>query len=139
MTTITVLADHESTADAEVVGDRVLVAPGELPRLLGWTLKAQGLCQDDVCVPLWDRAAVQPGGDAGERVDLLGVAAALGRPAAFDDRSGTLAVGAPVELRRQALAGHTAPAFELPDLDGVLHPLEAWRDRKRLLFAFASW
>jgi hypothetical protein len=139
MTTITVLADQESTADAELVGGRVLVAPAELPRVLGWTLKPQGLCQDDVCVPLWDRAAVQPGGDADDRVDLLGVAAALGRPAALDEPSGTLAVGAPVELRRQALAGHTAPDFELPDLDGALHSLEAWRDRKRLLFAFASW
>ena len=41
MTTIKVLADQESTADAELVGGRVLVAPAELPRVLGWTLKPQ--------------------------------------------------------------------------------------------------
>jgi len=139
MTEITVLADHTATVSADLTGGRVLVLPGELPRVLGWTLKPEGLCRDDVCVPLWDRAAVQPGGDAGDRVDLLGVAAALGRPAALDEASATLAVGAPMELRRQALTGRTAPAFELPDLDGTLHALEAWQDRKKLLVAFASW
>jgi hypothetical protein len=139
VTTLTVLADDTSTVDAELSGDRVLVDPAELPRVLGWTLKPEGLCRAEVCVPLWDRQSVQPGGDAGDRVDLTGVAAALGRPSAVDLPSATMAIGAPAELRRQALAGRTAPAFELPDLDGRLHQLEAWQDRKRLLVAFASW
>jgi hypothetical protein len=32
-----------------------------------------------------------------------------------------------------------APSFELADLDGKLHALEEWHDRKKLLVAFASW
>ena len=32
-----------------------------------------------------------------------------------------------------------APSFALPDLDGNLHALEEWHDRKKLLVAFASW
>jgi len=139
MTTLTVLADDTTTVVADLSGGRVLVDPAELPRVLGWTLKPEGLCREDVCVPLWDRASVQPGGADGGPVDLAAVAGALGRPSAVDLPSATMAVGAPAELRRQALAGRTAPPFELPDLDGRLHQLEAWQDRKRLLVAFASW
>lgn len=135
MTQITVLADTDETADAECADGRVLVAPDELPRLLGWTLKAEGLCRDDVCVPVADRGEVQ----SGDRVDLLGVAAALGRPALLDDPSATLAVGAPSDLRHQALHGRRAPGFELPDVDGTLHSLESYRGDKVVLVAFASW
>jgi hypothetical protein len=37
------------------------------------------------------------------------------------------------------LTDRHAPAFTLPDLDGTPHSLEEWDDRKKLLFAFASW
>ena len=139
MTTITVLADTDETAEVDVSGDgatlAVAVAAEELPRLLGWTLKPEGLCRADACVPLPDRDSIV----VGERVDLLGAAAALGRPAWFDAESSTVAVGEPSDVRRQALQGRRAPGFELPDVDGNLHTLDEYDDGKKVLVTFATW
>ena len=52
---------------------------------------------------------------------------------------GVAAVALDGQTRRCALTELVAPSFELPDLDGNLHTLEEWHDRKKLLVAFASW
>jgi peroxiredoxin len=140
MSQLTVLADGASprtdvTVEADLVDGRALVAAADLPAALGWSLNAEGLCRGDVCVPLRDRSAVELDG----RVDLLGVAAVLDRPALLDATSATLAIGAPSDLRRQALAGRRAPAFELPDLDGNLRSLDDLHEDKAVLVTFATW
>ena len=76
---------------------------------------------------------------AGDRIDLRAVADALGMTTLLDEESAVLAVSAPAADRRSALRGRVAPDFTLPDLDGNLHSLEEFKDRKRLLIAFASW
>ncbi len=122
--------------DAEAVDGRLLADPAALPGAIGWTLKLEGLCRAEACVPLWDRdAVVAPDG----RVDLLGAAAALDRPVLFDDASATLALGSARADRQQALTGRRAPDVELPDLDGTTHRLESFFDRRVTLVAFASW
>ena len=76
---------------------------------------------------------------AGDRLDLEAVGAALGRPVVVDADARVAAVALDGETRRRALTELVAPPFELPDLDGNLHALEEWHDRKKLLVAFASW
>ena len=58
MPTVTVIADDLSSVDATVADGRVLLDPEQLPGALGWTLKPEGLCRDDVCVPVHDRDAL---------------------------------------------------------------------------------
>jgi hypothetical protein len=140
VTTVTVLADGATgglaTVDADVADGRVIVDATALPAALGWTLKAEGLCRDDVCVPVWDRSTVETGDG---RVDLVGVAAALDRPALVDEPTRVLAVGAPRADRRAALSGRRVPDVELPDLGGNPQRLEQFFDRRVTLVAFASW
>ena len=146
MTTLTVLGDPTAgagttTVEAELAGGRALVAADDLPGAIGWTLKPEGLCRGDQCVPVRDRA-VLGGTDTGDRdpaVDLLAVAAALGRPAFLDEDSATLAIGAPSDLRRRALAGRQAPPVELPDLDGNLRSISDLHDDKAVVVAFSTW
>lgn len=135
MPALTVLSDDARTVDAQFGDGQALVPAGELPAALGWELKPEGLCRDDVCVPVRDSEAL--GG--GDGIDLVAVAEALDRPAVLDEEDAVLAVGEPRALRRQAKEGLAAAGFELPDLDGELHRLEEWRGRKKLLTAFASW
>lgn len=136
---VTVLADGTEgpvVVDAEVLpGPVVLVAPSSLREAIGWVLQPEGLCHGDVCVPVRDRAAVEHG----DRIDLVAVAALLDLPLVVDADEGVVAVGAARSVRRDELFGGRAPTFTLPDLDGELHELEEWGDRKRLLVAFASW
>lgn len=134
MTSLTVLSDETREVAASIEGDTVTVAEPDLDQALGWALKPEGLCRQDVCVPVRDRAAIGPSG----RLDLAAVAAALDRPFTLDTERGVAAVGEPRQSRRQTLGGRAAP-FVLPDLDGNPHSLEEWRGRKKLLVAFASW
>jgi hypothetical protein len=131
----TIISDEVRTVEASADRDRLLVAPDQLPAAIGWELKPQGLCRDDVCVPVRDQAALF----ASDSLDLASVAAALGRPAVVDAIAGIAAIALDAEGRRQALDQLHAPPFTLQDLDGVAHRLEEWRGRKKLLVAFSSW
>jgi hypothetical protein len=135
MTQMTVLSDEVRIVEAIVTDDRVLIEPDRLPSALGWELKAEGLCRDDVCIPVRNADSLF----VGERLDLSAVAGALRRPVVVDGDAGLVAVALPAEQRTRALDALEAPAFTLDDLDGTSHGLEEWRGRKKLLVAFASW
>jgi hypothetical protein len=135
MPTVTIVADDTRDVTGDVVDGRVLVATDALPDALGWTLKPEGLCRDDVCVPVRDRTTLV----AGDRVDVLAAADALGRPSVLDAELGIVAVALDREQRATALESLVAPDVTLRDLDGVPHRLSQWRGQKRLLHAFSSW
>lgn len=100
--------------------------------LVGWERKAEGLCRDDVCVPV-------PASVAGGPVpaDVLG--RLLGRPVVIDRDERVVALGASAQDRAETLRSGLAPDFELPDVNGVLHRLSDHQGRKIVLYAYASW
>lgn len=112
-----------------------LIDADQLPAALGWTLAPEGLCKDDLCIPVPESQALDRDG----KLDVLAVAALLDRPAATDETSGLVAIGAPRDRRRSALHDLEAPEFVLPDLDGMPVALSDHRSKKRLLVAFSSW
>ena len=120
---------------AQVEGDGVRISPESLESALGWTLKPQGLCRGDVCVPVREPAAL-----ADERgIDLAGFAELQGRPLALDPEERAGALGTSAAERGSQLATLEAPDFTLPDLEGRLHSLSQHRGKKVLLIAYASW
>lgn len=123
------------TYDVALLPDGRLVSAEALEELLGWQLKPEGLCRDDVCVLVPDRDTLEQDG----LIDAVEVASLLDRPVLVDDEAGVAAVGAPRDLRRRALDDLQAPDFVLPDLDGTPHALSDHRSKKRLLVAFSSW
>jgi hypothetical protein len=137
MAAVTVIADEVRAVDAAIEDGRVLVDPEVLTTAIGWTLKAEGLCRDEICVPVRDRDALVADG----RVDLGAAADALRRTVVVDlaGEAGYVAISLPTEERTRALRELTAPEITLPDLDGNLHSLREWHGRKRLLQAFSSW
>jgi hypothetical protein len=135
MAPATILGDDRNDVEAEIVDGRVLVTSDGLADALGWTLKPEGLCRDEVCVPVRDRGALV----AGERVDLVAAAAALARPTVVDTDLGVVAGARDRGRRATALQSLVAPDVTLHDLDGVPHALSQWRGQKRLLHAFSSW
>jgi hypothetical protein len=102
-------------------------------RVTGWTLKPEGMCRDDQCVPLPSTAVV-----AG-RVDVEAFWHRLGNPVLCSDDRETWVLGAGAEERNAALAGLMAPEFTLPDLSGRLRTLSDLRGKKVLLVTWASW
>ena len=96
----------------------------------GWTLKPQGACQGEVCIPL-----SQPAGDP---VDVARVAGEIGMPLAASPEHGLWALG-PASIGARALASAEAPDLRLPNLDGEEFRLSSLRGRKVLLYAWAPY
>ena len=121
-------------AAGRVDGDRVLLTKDAVTELTGWVLKAEGLCRDEVCVPVRD-----PELRDGNELDARRLAAALGRPAVVDPTVGLVAFGAASASRRGPIEAGLAPDFTLPTLDGGSFTMSSISGRKRLLLAWASW
>ena len=134
MSTDTTLVDddREVTIRATPHGDTLLVEPDDLARATGWAVQPEGLCRQDVCVPVHDHDALV----TADGIDLRAFGAALGRPVALEPEAGLAVLGeAPTTVRARL----DAPPFTLPDLDGRPVSLADFAGRKRLLIAWASW
>jgi peroxiredoxin len=105
------------------------------PALLGWQLETQGLCKDGRCVP----TAPHPGLVTDEGIDVVRLAALDGRAIALDVDEAMLALGPRTDERTAQLQALEAPDFVLHDLAGRPHRLSAYRGRKVMLLAYASW
>lgn len=127
----TILTEAGEQAVAAVDGLWLTAADAE--RVTGWTLKPEGMCRDDACVPLPARATRDG------RVDVAAFWQRLGNPVLHDDATETWVLGLGADARNDALADLQAPDFTLPDLDGTLHTLSALRGRKVFLTTWASW
>jgi hypothetical protein len=127
MMTIVLTEQGEVTLTAT---DGLWLSADDAARATGWTLKPEGMCRDEVCVPL----PVRNG-----RVDVAAFWRLLDRPVVSDVAGETWVLGAGAEQRNAALAGLIAPDFTLPDLAGVPHTLSALRGKKVFLCTWASW
>ncbi len=113
---------------------RVLLEPDALAEHTGWELKPEGLCRDDVCVPVGDPDLVVDG-----LLDAARVAAALGRPVVVDGAAGVVAWGEASSARRGPIESAIASDFTLPQLEGGAFTFSSLGRRKKLLLAWSSW
>jgi len=127
--------DRLLSVEATPANGTLRVAAAELADATGWALKPEGLCRDNVCVPVRDRAALLD--ETG--IDLIAFAAALARPIALEPDGGVAVLGEAPAVVRSRLDALDAPPFTLPDLDGNSVALDDYHGRKRLLVAWASW
>jgi len=128
---VTILTDGGDFTVAASNGPRV--SPADAEAVTGWTLKPEGMCRDELCVPL--------AGDTlrDGTVDLAAFWRVLGHPVVSDNSGSIWVLGTAAESRATALAGLEAPEFTLPDLAGVPHRLSELRGKKVFLTTWASW
>jgi hypothetical protein len=124
----TVLSEQGEVAVAAT--DGLWLSAEDAERITGWTLKPEGMCRDDLCVPMPLRD---------DRIDVASFWARLGQPVVHDAGGETWVLGAGAAQRNEALAGLVAPDFTLPDLAGVPHTLSTLRGKKVFLCTWASW
>ena len=113
--------------------DNLWVSPADAERATGWAWKPEGMCRNDLCVPL------PTGAFRNGRIDLAAFWQTLDRPILHDPDSNVWMLGAGADERNRALAGSIAPDFTLPDLNGSPHRLGDLRGKKVLLCTWASW
>ncbi|MFT4584540.1 MAG: hypothetical protein ACI915_004766 [Gammaproteobacteria bacterium] len=136
VTILTELGASNVTA-TNVQGDNLWLKAADVEAAIGWTLKPQGLCQGEVCVPL-------PRSNAENFVneDTVNVAEwwrLMDRPVLHDNAGTTWMLGAGSNQRAEALNTLEAPDFTLPDLDGKMHCLSDYRGKRVFLTTWSSW
>jgi hypothetical protein len=105
--------------------DRLDAPPAELERRTGWTIKPEGACREDVCVPL------------PEPFEVRELAERLGMALVHDDGQGVWALGP--ESGGHALQSARLPDIVLPDRNGEDFALRSLRGTKVFMIAWASW
>ena len=139
---LTIIYDERATVadQSQPDGDDLWVPAADLPAATGWELKPEGICRDELCIPVTgEQTGLLRGDGNAQQVNLAGFARYLDQPVAHDDTHGAWYFGTPVEQLRAPLLQLEAPDFELPDLSGRRHRLTEQRGKKVLLIAWASW
>ncbi len=118
-------------------GEGLWLDRDEAAAATGWSLRPEGLCRGDVCVPV-------PKGREGVfaadgNVNLKAFWDHMGMPAARSRDGDVWALGEAADNRAASLRSLEAPDFTLPDLAGVAHSLSDYRGKKVLLATWASW
>lgn len=96
----------------------------------GWSLKPEGACRGDVCIPLRE--------PAGDTVDVEAIAGQMGLPLVRDGQNDLWALG-PWPGTGRALVSADAPELVLPDLDGNEFRLSSLRGHKVLILSWAPY
>jgi len=110
-----------------VIVDHLDLDAGAFAERTGWTIRPEGACKGEVCVPL-----------GGSRFDLLAACEKLGMAVVHDPGAGVWGIG-PETLGGRALVSATAPDLDLPTLDGEHFELRSCRGRKVAIVAWAPY
>src|SRR5437763_16789009 len=105
--------------------ERLNEPPADLERRTGWSIKPEGACRENQCVPLR------------EPFDVRDLAQRLGMPLIEDQKHGLWAMGP--QAGPQALTSAELPDIVLPDRHGNDFSLRSLRGTKVFMIAWASW
>ena len=114
---------------------KVSVSNSVLEQAAGWSLKSEGLCRDQVCVPVRNVQALIKD----DQVDLAEFARLVSQNIVIDVQRNVVALGEQAQIRGTEMATLEAPDFTLPDILGRQVSFSDYNRRKRLLLAWSSW
>ena len=114
---------------------KVSVSNLVLEQATGWSLKSEGLCRDQVCVPVRNVQALIKD----DQVDLAEFARLVSQNIVIDTQRNVVALGEQAQIRGTEMATLEAPDFTLPDIHGRQVSFSDYNRRKRLLLAWSSW
>jgi hypothetical protein len=117
------------------------ITTADLARATKFEIKPQGVCRDELCVPIpkdrKDRLVAKQG-----RLTLFNLSE-FGRmvhqPVAVDQKNSVWLFGPRQAAQNDFVQTLQAPNFTLPDLTGKMHSLSEFRGKKVLLITWASW
>ena len=123
------------TVELSEQSGKVSVSNSELEQATGWSLKPEGLCREQVCVPVLNVTALSQA----DQVDLSEFARLVQQNIVIDAQRKVVALGEQAQIRGTEMATLEAPDFTLPDIHGWQVSFSDYNRRKRLLLAWSSW
>ena len=132
-----VVTQDGETTDVEVVSNfgAFSVSLDDFARATGWQLKPQGLCIDEICVPVREAKRLTDG----TSIDLVEFARVTQQNIVFDPQRQVASLGVRADSRSDSMSSLLAPDFKLPDIHGRQVSFSDFNRRKRLLLAWSSW
>ena len=127
-----VALQHVGPSDARQK-DALWVRKVDLPRINEFTVKPQGACRADVCIPI-PKTMVR-----GAYFDLTGFAKKVGQSVVADNGARVWSFGEIPLVTGAFLTSRTAPDVDVPDRHGRLVRLSGLRGKKVLVLTWASW
>jgi peroxiredoxin len=115
--------------------------PAQVTEITGYTPKPEGLCRDEICIPISRKPAdgfVQSKNGA-ELFNLTKLAEKLSQPIVADAKRKIWSFGPAGSKQSVGAAPVVAPDFALPDRKGKTVKLSDFRGKKVLLLSWASW
>ncbi len=106
-----------------------------LEQATGWSLKPEGLCREQVCVPVRNAVALSKD----DQINLAEFARLMKLNILIDAQRKIAALGEQAENRGASMSTLDAPDFTLPDIHGRQVSFSDYNRRKRLLLAWSSW
>ena len=141
-TRATIVYDDKTSeiSAADEKAGQLWITTADLKRVIGFALKPQGICRDELCFPMpKSREQEFVRKSAGKSwFNLVAFAQLVQQPIAHDEAFSIWYFGLRSD-QRQVLSSLKAPDFTLPDMNGNTHSLSEFRGKKVLLLTWASW
>jgi hypothetical protein len=118
-------------------GNGLLIKPADLPGINGFTLKPEGACYADMCVPIGDSLLVEQGGE--QWFDLTAFADLLGQPYVADTDARVWSFAEIPARRESMMVDAMAPDFEVTDREGQVVRMADLKGKKALIVTWSSW
>lgn len=140
---VTVLYQGDATVldNALVESDQLWIAPDDLPYTNGFTLKPEGACLDEICVPVKQDAnnALYKTQDGQAYLNVSELARLVNQANVHDTETNTWSFAPVEQTQRSYVNSAIAPDFELKDRDGNIVRHSDFRGKKVLIHTWASW
>ena len=129
------VAGEVTTVELSEQSGESSISNSVLEQATGWSLKPEGLCREQVCVPVRNAAALSKG----DQINLAEFARLMKLNILIDAERKIVALGEQAENRSASMSTLDAPDFTLPDIHGRQVSFSDYNRRKRLLLAWSSW
>jgi len=134
----TVLYQGRTTTIARIgKGQGLLIDPADLPKINGFTLKPEGACYGDMCIPIGDSLLVEQ--DGVQWFDLTAFADFLGQDYVGDTQSQVWSFAELPARRESMMVDAMAPDFEVTDRGGQVVNMADLKGKKALIVTWSSW
>ena len=118
-------------------GDGLLIRPENLPEINGFTLKPEGVCYAELCIPIDKSLLVEQGGE--QWFDLTAFADLLGQTYVADTDSRVWSFSEIPARRERMMVDAMAPDFEVTDREGQVVCMADLKGKKALIVTWSSW
>ena len=125
------------TLDKVGEGDALLIQADDLPEINGFTLKPEGACYADMCIPIDKALLVEQGGE--NWFDLTAFADLLGQPYVADTAARVWSFAEIPARRESMMVDAMAPDFQVTDREGQVVRMADLKGKKALIVTWSSW